>query len=94
MSPKKKPEKELLVEGSSQAEGQQVLTTAQTAIQTIHIPQTLHPQPSINLHTTATNLLDQPTTQAEVLALNTTAPNTIPQPSHQNQTIEIQEGLQ
>jgi hypothetical protein len=93
MSPKKKPEKELPVEGSSQAE-EQVLTTAQAAIQTIHIPQTLHPQPSINLHTTATNLLDQPTTQAEVLALNTTAPNTIPQPSHQNQTIEIQEGLQ
>jgi hypothetical protein len=60
----------------------------------MHIPQTLHPQPSANLHTTTTDPIEQPTTQTEVLALNTSAANTMHLPSHQHQTIETQEDLQ
>jgi hypothetical protein len=50
MPPKKRLGKELPTEGSSQAAGEQVPTTAQTTIQTTHIPQTFHPQPSIEFH--------------------------------------------
>jgi ABC-type Fe2+-enterobactin transport system substrate-binding protein len=90
MPPKKKLGKELPVEGSSQAVGEQVPTTAQT---TTHIPQTLHPQPSTNLHAATANLTEQSTAQAEVLVMNTSTPNTAPPPSHQYQTIETKEDM-
>jgi hypothetical protein len=56
----------------------------------MHIPQTLHPEPSTNLHATTTDPTEQPTTKTEVLALNTSAPNTMlppptPTPNHRNQ---------
>jgi hypothetical protein len=38
--------------------------------------------------------VEQPTTQAEVLAMNTSPQNTMPAPPHQHQTIKTQEGLQ
>jgi hypothetical protein len=94
MPPKKRLKKELPVKDSTPAVGEQVPTTAQTTIQTTHIPQTLHPQPSTNLHATTTDPIEQPTDQIEVLAMNTSAPTTIPPPSHQHQTIETQEDLQ
>jgi ABC-type Fe2+-enterobactin transport system substrate-binding protein len=90
MPPKKKLGKELPVEGSSQAVGEQVPTTAQT---TTHIPQTLHPQPSTNFHAATANLTEQSTAQAEVLVMNTSTPNTAPPPSHQYQTIETKEDM-
>jgi hypothetical protein len=52
MPPKKRLRKELPAEGSSQAVGEQVPTTAQTTTQTTHILQILHPQPPTNLHAT------------------------------------------
>jgi hypothetical protein len=87
MPPKKRPGKELPTEGSSQAIEEQAPTTAQTTIQVTHIPQSLHPQP-------ATNPIDQPATQMEVLVSNTAASNTMPQPPHRNQTITTLEDLQ
>jgi hypothetical protein len=59
-----------------------------------HIPQTLHPQPSTNLHAAIADSIEQSTAQVEVLIMNTSAPNTAPPPSHQHQTIETQEDLQ
>jgi hypothetical protein len=100
MPPKKRLGKELPVEGSSQAAGEQVPTTTHTIIQTTHIPQIVHPQPSTEFHTATTearrpkDLVEQPTTQAEVLAMNTSPQNTMPAPPHQHQTIKTQEGLQ
>jgi hypothetical protein len=94
MPPKKRLRKELPTEGSSQAVGEQVPTTTQTTIQTIHIPQALHPQPSTNFHTATTDPTEQPTTQTEVLIMNTSSLNTVPPPSHQHQTTETQEDLQ
>jgi hypothetical protein len=80
MPPKKKPKKELLAEGSSQAAREQVPATAQTATQTTHIPQTFHLQSSASLHPIPTNSTEQPPAQAEVLGLNTFTPNTMPPP--------------
>jgi hypothetical protein len=94
MPPKKRLRKEPLAEGSSQVAEEQVLTTAQTTTQATHIPQTLHPQPSTNLHITATDPIEQLAVQTEVLALNTSAPNTIPLTPHQHQIIETHEDLQ
>jgi hypothetical protein len=93
MPPKKKIGKELWAKGSSQAAREQVPTTAQTTTQTTHLPQTLHPQPSTNLHAVAAEQTEQPTAQAEVLAMNTSAANTTPPSLHQYQTIETQEDL-
>jgi hypothetical protein len=94
MPPKKRLEKELPIEGSTPAAREQVPTTAQTTIQTTHIPPTLHPQPSTNLHATTTDPIEQPTDQIEVLAMNTSAPTTVLPPSHQHQPIETQEDMQ
>jgi hypothetical protein len=94
MPPKKGLRKEPLAEGSSQVAKEHVPTTAQTTNQTTHIPQTLHPQSSTNLHTTTADPSEQPTTQTEVFALNTSAPNTRPLPPQQHQTIKTQEDLQ
>jgi hypothetical protein len=71
MPHKKRLGKELLTEGSSQAAGEQVPTTAQTTTQTTHIPQTLYPQPSTNLHAATTDPTEQPTAQTEVFTMNT-----------------------
>jgi hypothetical protein len=90
MPPKKKTGNELLAQGSSQATGGQVLTTAQTTIQTTHITQIAHPQPSVEPR--SATIVEQPTTQVEVLTMNTSAPNT--QPLHQYQAIENQEDQQ
>jgi hypothetical protein len=98
MPPKKKTGNELLAQGSSQATGGQVLTTAQTTIQTTHITQIAHPQPSVEPRSATIetrrpeDLVEQPTTQVEVLTMNTSAPNT--QPPHQYQAIENQEDQQ
>jgi hypothetical protein len=94
MPPEKKPRKELPIESSSQATTEQITTTDQATTQTTHIPQTLHPQPSTNLHAAIADSIEQPTAQVEVLIMNTSAPNTAPPPSRQHQTIETQEDLQ
>jgi hypothetical protein len=60
----------------------------------MHIQQTLHLQPSTNLHAATVDPIEQPTAQTEVLAKNTSAPYTVPPPSHQYQTIETKEDLQ
>jgi hypothetical protein len=84
MPPKKKIGKELLAEGSSQVAGDQLLTTAQTTIQSTHISQIAHPQPSVEPRPTTTETrrlkdpVEQPATQAEVLTMNTSGPNTQP----------------
>jgi hypothetical protein len=84
MPHKKRLGNELLTKGSSQVAGEQIPTTAQT----------LHPQPSTNLHTATADPIEQPTAPEEVLTMNTLAPNIAPPPSHQHQTIETQEDLQ
>jgi hypothetical protein len=94
MPPKKRPRKEPLTKGSSQVAEEQVPTTTQTTTQATHMPHILHPQPSTNLHTIATNPTDQAATQVEVLVLNTSTLNTMPLPPHQHQTIKTQEDLQ
>jgi hypothetical protein len=98
MLTKKRLGKEPPAEGSSQVTEEQALTTAQTTIQTTHIPQTLHLQPSTNLHRTTTYPIEQPRTQTEVLGLDTSTANTTLLPSHQHQhqhqTIEMEEDLQ
>jgi hypothetical protein len=97
MSPKKRHGKELPIESSSQAVEGQVFTTAQTTVQITYIPQTAHPQPSTEpcVATTETRRpedpVEQPTTQAEVLAMNTSTANTLPPPLQQHQAIETQE---
>jgi hypothetical protein len=74
---KKRPVKELPAEGSSHVTEGQVFSTGQTNIQTTHIPQTAHPQPSTEPHVETTeprrpeDPIEQPTTQAEVLIMNT-----------------------
>jgi hypothetical protein len=94
MPPKKRLRKEPLAEGSIHVAKEQVPTTTQTTTQATHIPQTLHLQPSRNLHTTATDPIEQLATQTDILTLNTSAPNNIPLPPHQHQTIKTQEELQ
>jgi hypothetical protein len=94
MPSKKRLRKELPAEGSSQAAGEQDTNTAQTTMQTTPISQTLHLQPSTNIHAATIDPTEQPTTQTVVLAMNTSAPNNEPPPSHQHQTIETQEDLQ
>jgi hypothetical protein len=91
---KRDSEKELSIEGSSQVAKEHVSTTAQTTIQSTHILQTLHPQPSTNLHATTADPIEHLTAQTDVLAMNTSAPNTVSSPSHQHQTIKTQEYLQ
>jgi hypothetical protein len=54
MPPKKRFGKELSAEGSSHATKGQVFTTAQTNIQTTHIPQIAHPQPTTETHVATT----------------------------------------
>jgi hypothetical protein len=98
MPPKKKLEEEPSVEGSSQVAEGQVLATVQTTTQTTHIPQTTHPQASTEPRPATTETrrpeysVEQPLTQALVLAMNTSAPNT--QPPLQHQETEIQEDQQ
>jgi hypothetical protein len=100
MPAKKRPEKELLAEDSSQAAGDQVFTTAETTNQTTHIPQTAHPQPSTEPHVASIEArrpedpVEQPTTQAEVLVMNSSALNTLPPPPQQQQAIKIQKDQQ
>jgi hypothetical protein len=86
MSPEKRLGKELSAEGTSQAAGEKVPTTAQTTIPP--------PQQSTKFHAATTDPMEQPIGQAEVLVMNTSAPNTVPPPLHQHQTIEALEDLQ
>jgi hypothetical protein len=86
MPPKRRPKKELPAEGSSQAVGGQIFTTTQTTVQTTHIPQIAHPQPSTEPHVATIEArwpadpVERPTTKAEVLSMNTSALNTLPPP--------------
>jgi hypothetical protein len=77
MPPKTRSRKELPTEGSSQTVGGQIFTTTETTVQTTHIPQTTHPNPSTKLHEATIearrpeDLVEPPTTQAEVFVMNT-----------------------
>jgi hypothetical protein len=100
MPPKKRLGKELPAEGSSQAAGEQVLSTAKATVQITHIPQTSNPHPSTGPHETTIEAgrhedpSRQPATQAKVFTTSTSAPNTLPPPSQQHQGIETQENQQ
>jgi hypothetical protein len=84
MPPKKKLGKELPAESSSQAAGEQIPTTAQTTTQTTHISQMAHPQTTTEPRPATTetrrpeDLVEQPATQVEVLAMNTSMSNIQP----------------
>jgi hypothetical protein len=100
MPPKKRPGKELPPEGSSQAAGGQVLSTAEATIQTTHIHKTAHPHSSTEPHEAPIEArrpkdpAGQPTTQAEAFATDATTLNTLPPPSQQHQGIKTQEDQQ
>jgi hypothetical protein len=100
MPPKKRFGKELPVEGSSQADEGQVLSTAEATVQTTHIPQITHPHTSTTPHGATIEVgrpeypAGKPTTQAEVFDTKASALNTLPPPSQQHQGIKTQEDQQ
>jgi hypothetical protein len=100
MTPKKRPEKELLAEGSSQAARGQVLTTTEATVQTTHIHQIAHSHPSTDPHAATIEAKrpkdpsGQPTTQVEAFVADASTLNTLPPPLQQHQAIEIQEDQQ